>query len=39
MKLKDVVSIQLFNQGETNITKVAEECGFNEIRSFRAAFI
>lgn len=32
------MSIQLFTQGETNITKVAEECGFNDIRSFRAAF-
>ena len=31
-------AIDLFRKGETNITSVAERCGFNDIRAFRAAF-
>lgn len=31
-------AVQLFKDGETNVTNVAEKCGFNDASSFRAAF-
>lgn len=31
-------SVEMMRNGETNVTKIAELCGFNDIRSFRAAF-
>ncbi len=31
-------AIEMMRGGETNITLISERCGFNEIRSFRAAF-
>lgn len=31
-------AVEMFRNGETNVTSVAEKCGFNDIRSFRAAF-
>ena len=31
-------AVELLRAGNTNITQVSEQCGFNDIRSFRAAF-
>lgn len=31
-------AVELFRDGETNATAVSEQCGFNDVRSFRAAF-
>lgn len=31
-------SVQMLRSGETNITKVAQKCGFRDVRTFRAAF-
>ena len=31
-------AIEMMREGETNISLISDRCGFNEIRSFRAAF-
>ena len=31
-------AVEMMRGGETNVTHISEQCGFNDIRSFRAAF-
>ena len=31
-------AVEMMRGGETNVTNIAERCGFNDIRSFRSAF-